>query len=367
MTPEKMLIALNDIDSRSIQEARADKSPAGRFRGRRIAVILAAVIALVGMTITAFAAEDIAGWFRTYFAQWTDDGLSAEQIVYISENEQIVEQTQEVNGYSINLVSYLANRDTIYLTLGVTAPQNVALSGQDHVICLDNWEIRDDMGTPPFSWGFHVQDDFDGLDNTANIVVTIQPWSEQTASSWNIHIDALHTTFYNESYEQELLRTKYAGQTDVMFTSEETEKIYEISTLAEGPWDFTVSMDNTESEQMELLSSPVTVQAIVTRHGSDDITSDDYLIDALEDVSVTSFILRPLDATIRCNCSDSVMIAAEHLGREVYAVMKDGSRIQLTMGSSGIDGVQKLLAESPIVLDEVDYILLADGTVLTAP
>ena len=48
MTPEKMLIALNDIDSRSIQEARADKSPAGRFRGRRIAVILAAVIALVG-------------------------------------------------------------------------------------------------------------------------------------------------------------------------------------------------------------------------------------------------------------------------------------------------------------------------------
>ena len=48
----------------------------------------------------------------------------------------------------------------------------------------------------------------------------------------------------------------------------------------------------------------------------------------------------------------------------IYAVMKDGSRIKL-------DGAETdntiLQAETPIVLSQLDYILLEDGTKLFAP
>ena len=45
---------------------------------------------------------------------------------------------------------------------------------------------------------------------------------------------------------------------------------------------------------------------------------------------------------------------------QIYAVMKDGSRIVL------LEDQDKLLAQSPIVLSKLDYILLADGTKLPA-
>lgn len=48
----------------------------------------------------------------------------------------------------------------------------------------------------------------------------------------------------------------------------------------------------------------------------------------------------------------------------IYAVMKDGSRIKLDL--VGADDTV-LQAETPIVLSQLDYILLEDGTKLFAP
>lgn len=48
-------------------------------------------------------------------------------------------------------------------------------------------------------------------------------------------------------------------------------------------------------------------------------------------------------------------------GTPIYAVMKDGSQIAL------LESSQPLLAQSPIVLGQLDHILLADGTVLSLP
>ena len=49
---------------------------------------------------------------------------------------------------------------------------------------------------------------------------------------------------------------------------------------------------------------------------------------------------------------------------EIYAVMKDGSRIKLDL--TGADATI-LQAETPIVLSQLDYILLEDGTQIFAP
>ena len=48
--------------------------------------------------------------------------------------------------------------------------------------------------------------------------------------------------------------------------------------------------------------------------------------------------------------------------RHIYAVMKDGTRIPLHTHGTG----DKLAAETPIILSELDYVLLGDGGKLTA-
>ena len=46
----------------------------------------------------------------------------------------------------------------------------------------------------------------------------------------------------------------------------------------------------------------------------------------------------------------------------VYCVLRDESRITLQDMGSGGDGYKLLDADSPLVLEEVDHILLPDGT-----
>lgn len=47
--------------------------------------------------------------------------------------------------------------------------------------------------------------------------------------------------------------------------------------------------------------------------------------------------------------------------------MDDGSEISFSVGHTEKDNVSKCLADSPILLDQVDYILLADGTKIMVP
>ena len=47
--------------------------------------------------------------------------------------------------------------------------------------------------------------------------------------------------------------------------------------------------------------------------------------------------------------------------------MKDGSKILLEDNWSRWDGYNVLKARTPIILDEVDHVLLADGTKIMAP
>ena len=62
MKSEKMLYAINDIDSTFLDEAHQTAAPKHRS-SRRIAVLIAAVIALMAIAVTAFASEQITSWF----------------------------------------------------------------------------------------------------------------------------------------------------------------------------------------------------------------------------------------------------------------------------------------------------------------
>jgi hypothetical protein len=51
----------------------------------------------------------------------------------------------------------------------------------------------------------------------------------------------------------------------------------------------------------------------------------------------------------------------------MYAVMKDGSKVELEDYGSGGVGFAVLTANAPIIIENVDYILLADGVRIDMP
>lgn len=350
MTPEKILDALNDLDGQIIREARAEKTHRS-MGGRRVTVLIAAVVALMAMTVTAFASEAVAGWFRQFFAGKVQAELTPGQIEFIEENEQIIAETKEENGWTVEMKSILSNGNLTYITLGLKAPANVSLE-ENKLYFGKGIEIWDEGGNPPFSYSFQSQDDQDGMVNTVNLVMTLGCGDWNVGTTWNIQIDGLYTEVYDAAYEQELLQTKYAGQSDVMFTGEETAKIYQHPMLTDGKWSFIADLSEVHVENVELINEPVTAFAHVWDTGDPkDITDGE---EVYKKVSITSFILNPLSATIECN------EATARFG-EMYVVMKDGTEIlmQETYGT--------IKTESPVVLDEVDHIILADGTKIPMP
>ena len=354
MKPEKIITALNDIDGQFIREAH-EPVAAPRKSARRFAVLIAAVIALMAIAVTAFASEQIAGWFKQYFAGNSEAPLTPGQIQFIEENEQIIAETQKHNGYSLELKSVLSDGYTVYATIGLTAPADVTHEDLKKLWGSDI-DFYDQNQKPCFSWMMDVRDDMDGLENTADLFFEMTPAEWTSGTVLTIRIKSLEKYIFNADYEQELLETKYAGQENIMFTDEESAKIHQLVTLAEGPWKFTIDLGEVKTEVLELVAEPIVVQ---TCYGFKEDGTD-----LFEEVNITSFVLSPLSATIQTDCDYAPDFTAG--GRKVYAIMTDGSRIELVPNFGG-GGAQRFRTESPIILENVDHVLLSDGTKLMAP
>ena len=362
MKPEKLLYAMNDIDIRFLLEAR-EESAAPR-RHRRPGVLIAAVIALMGLAVTAFAAEEITGWFKQYFSR-PDAPLTPGQVEYIETHENIISDLQQSDDFVIELKSFLSSADgmTTYVTLGITAPEDIFFEPGQHV-CGKGMEITDNLGNQPFMYSIQRVDDADGLDTTHNIVLIIEPTDPEGITGWNIHIDGLYMDRYDAEYERELIETKYAGQKDFMFTPEESARIHGFELLAEGKWDFRINVSASDGSFVELLEEPLTVPAVVYRNEEGKIDTGE---NQVEDIRITSFTLRALDAILTYDVPYQVGLAVDRQGVCAFAVMKDGTQICLRNSHMGIIGMIKLKPDSPIILEEVDHIYLLSGAKLEIP
>ena len=354
MKPEKILYAMNDIDTAFLNEAREEVTPARRH-GRKFVALIAAVVTLMAVTATAFAAEEIAGWFKQYFDKKAEAPLTPGQIEFIEENEQVIAETQEHSGWSMELKSVLSDSNTIYAIVGITAPADV--TEEDLRSLWPDMDFYDKDRKPVGSWGVKLHIGMDGNERTADLVFELNPSDWNSGNTWTLRVNRLSKLVYDREYEQELLDAKYAGQVNIMFTDEEAAKIHQQVILAEGPWEFAIDLSQTSDDELEMITVPVTAQ---TCYGYKPDGTE-----VLEKVQITSFILRPLSATIKAESTgglDFTYNADQH----IYVVMRNGSRIEL-LPNWGAVGEQHLGAESPIILDEVDHVLLADGTKLMVP
>ena len=61
---------------------------------RRTGILIAAIVAMMGLAVTAFASEFIQNWFVSFFAEKNKSALTQEQVNYIEENAQNINEVQ---------------------------------------------------------------------------------------------------------------------------------------------------------------------------------------------------------------------------------------------------------------------------------
>lgn len=398
MNGKEIILGMTFVGSDLIQEAECgsfcaetEKRVYGKTRRPLlIAAMIGLMLLLMGCTVAAVAYTQ--GWFASYFSAQSEAPLSEGQISFIAEHEQMIQETQVHNDWTVELKSAMTDGNTAYIILSVRAPEGVKVGNEivDGIVktrmTFENNSMKGDgnavtcsagiasaEGNYWYQTGSSWAEDNDGLDNTGDIVYQLtfnKFYANQETSitdpfgpdiDFYIHLENIALEYDDEEYRQELLNGKYKGQTDVMFTPEETEKLIRVDVISEGTWDFIVNFAESEAG-VELLSVPVTTMAFVTVDTGPDIDDYVYTTDA---VTLDSFQLKPLSAAVFYEYDGGVNLTdAEH---PVYAVMKDGSRIALWDRGSGGVGCSLLEAEAPVVAEEVDHILLTDGTKIPMP
>ena len=380
----------------SAEEFRQGKKKAQikRLSTRKVWLI-AAVIALT-LLLVGCAVAYANGWFQQIFSARSETPLSSEQIQYIQNNEQIVGQSQTINDWTVDLKSTICDGRTGYLVFQITAPDGMDLEQYLNPPTVDDKRLS--MGNCSASrkaayslavasigtvdrernyWYLDSGDwmaDGDGQPNTVLFCMTIRcekmdpnkpmlledPFGKDV--SFRIRLMGITLEYTNLELQKEI-EEKYAGQ-DYLVDGEEAAGLFCSDILTDEEWEFDVTFDS-DNQFMELNTKPVFAQAKVWRY-ADKKQWD--TVDSLEEVQISSFRVTPFGANISYAPKPDAIGISPRIGENVedaiYAVMKDGSRIKLDL--TGADATI-LQAQTPIVLSQLDYILLEDGTKLFAP
>lgn len=385
MKGRDLFIGLGYIDPKFVEEAECGTFQPKVRSFKRPLLIAAAVglaLLLVGCGI-AYAQ----GWFLGYFSQTSEAPLNEKQISYITENEQLFTEAATQNEWTVELRSAINDGTKAYIILGVSAPEGIRLESSRfdenmtmYLLCAGNHGMLSgpQEGTPliaseDVTWrslGWSWKDDGDGLANTSNFVLNVQPNLEQSKpdpfspdTEYQIHIEDIVEEYQDAEYLQELRDGKYKDQPRLSLTPEEAKRARCVNVLGEGSWDFTIRFSES-LPGVELLTEPISVQAYQYHETPDPLWETNYTYGP---TTLSSFVLRPLGATISFDPELSLHLARWESDEHIYAVMKDGSQVELLDRGSPDTATLYLDVDSPIVVEDVDHILLADGVAIPVP
>ena len=393
MTGKDLFIALGDIRPQYYEEAENDTIIFSQgHKSLRRPLLIAAVIALTLMLL-GFAVAYANGWFQQIFSARSETPLSPEQIQYIQNNEQLVGQSQTKNDWTVDLKSTICDGRTGYLVFQITGPDGMDLEQYLNPPTVDDKRLS--MGNNSASrkaayslavasigtvdsdrnyWYLDSGDwmaDGDGQPNTVLFCMTIRcekidpnkpmlledPFGKDV--SFRIRLMGI-TLEYTTLELQKEIEEKYAGQ-DYLVDGEEAAGLFCSDILTDEEWEFDVTFDS-DNQFIELITQPVSVQAKVWRYGDEKQWE---VRESLEDAQIASLRVTPFGANITYVPKPDAVGISPRLGKTmedaIYAVMKDGSRIKLDLSGNNDTVLQ---AESPIVLSQLDSILLEDGTAI---
>lgn len=392
MKPIDLMEALDWVPECYLEEARTYKvkksAPAGK---PLLAAILAAVmLLLVGCTV-AYAG----GMFSRIFARRSDQALTDDQVSYIQQREQMQPQAQTKGGWTVALDASFSDGSTGYLLFSVTAPENVDLaryhteyqknSDALHVIP-GNLSLGGPKGSRPLvlaSSGYSDQEknfyweeigrweeDGDGRDNTMDYVIELRcqrlypdrPQLLEAPFGADITFQVRFFGFALQWTDLEVgkkLESQLTG--DGILDGEAAQGLIQETMLTEEEWVFDVHFAQETPQELELITQPVTVQARVFRRGENSWEPQE----SRETISLTSLRLTPMGATMTYAQDDTVLgvMLGEEFSEPLTVQMHDGSRVQLESSAAACTWS----AQAPILLDQVQGVILPDGTQLEVP
>lgn len=392
MTSMQLFQGFSGIDAElleTIERPQVRKRKLSRKRLWLIAAVAALALLLVGCAI-AYAG----GWLPLLFSARSDTPLSSEQVQYIQENEQPVNQVQVQGGWTVELKSSISDGTVGYLVFRVTAPENIDLeqylgppTPNAPRLIPGNYSLSRNaaysmviasIGTVDVERNYIYQEhgswlnDHDGQKNTLLYGMTIQcerllpekPTQLKAPFEKDISFRIRFMGFALESTDtavQESIAAEHSGKESYLVDGEAAAGLFRSEILTDEQWDFTVNFAP-DSQFVELITHPVTAQARVIYAPAEEWSP---AIQKREPIQIESFRVTPFGAEVRLEAKPGMHAASLDLspdtGTPIYAVMKDGSQIALQENN------QTLLAQTPIVLGQLDHVLLADGTVLSLP
>ena len=390
-----LLVGFNSVKDSYVISAEEFRQGKRKRLPTRKMWLIAAVIALT-LLLVGCAVAYANGWFQQIFSARSETPLSSEQIQYIQNNEQIVGQSQTKKDWTVDLKSTICDGRTGYLVFRITGPDGMDLEQylnpptvDDKRLSPGNYSVSRDRMYPlskasignlneeknyMFADGGNWISDNDGKANSVLYCMSIrceklypdkpmlleEPFGKE--NTFHIRLMGITLEYTNLELQKEI-EEKYAGQAYIV-DGEEAVGLFCSDILTDEEWEFDVTFDS-DNQFMELIIQPVSVQAKVWRY-ADEKQWD--TVDSLEEVQISSFRVTPFGASISyVQKPDAIGISLDlrqNMDVAIYAVMKDGSRIKLD--GAGTDNTI-LQAETPIVLSQLDYILLEDGTKLFAP
>ncbi len=338
---------------------------------KKVSFVAAVVVLAMTLMCCAGAYAYAHGWFALLYSAQNEQPLSNSQVSYLNENEKVLNQIQTQKGWSVELRSAITDGTKGLIVLGVTAPEGSNLEpvySEDGTLIsrldmVGQWDkpvvYPDGFEEDVITWFF--MDDGDGKTNTENFVIEVQPKpgvGSRNPFDPNVEWKVVLTDVVRTTIDAELLKEisnelgEYCHEGPVSKTE----------VLLDASWEFLFSFRSETAEEAgrELLTAPVAVKGqVYKRYGEGD---GEYAY-VLEDIILTSVKLNALSAVITYEFT-GLYPAFEWDNNHVCAVMMDGTEIMLEDNWSRWDGNNVLKARSPIVVDEVDYIRLADGTKL---
>ena len=347
-----LLEAINDLDDEIILDALSESVTYSNKR--KILRVLGTAALLAAMGLTACGVHSLSVWYQNYFAQKTQTELSVEQKTYLNEN--VIEVAPQQPGLTVE--SALTDGVRIFMKLCITAPEDVVLYPDDNghvrgypgngdpslayslgdVVTLDGRRIYD-----THSLQCIPVEDGDGLDYTMDYIFLClleEPWDPEIGEMGPLNL-AGRTIKVR-------IRDFYQSISNEDFTKTEEQRILF------GGWDFDIPVTEEHLRTRELISEPAEGSLRYADMKEKDLVWK-------KGVSIPYITIRALSMDIGYDCPGY----EGDYGWEIRAVMKDGSEITLHPQWGCLDFL-RYFPDAPMAIDQVDHLILEDGTVIPA-
>ena len=337
MTGRELLVGMTDLDGRILEEAEEFRTeiPVRRFRPALAAAIGAAVLILAGCTYVALTEPE---WFGQFFSRWQEQGLSQSQAAFVEENTKVIGQSVTKDGYTLTVESAIADSQTAYIKLRLEAPIWRKLDADQYA---DNPSLLEDGSWDPIlsiqgsgepivslgNWSNVVDEDSKG--NTVFILLRLDKNLGMESANFESQIPyrlCIHglSAYYGDNRKPD---------------GKITDEIFE----------FIIEFDQINADALEFVDSPIP-------------TNWDGIA-----VEITSFQLHTMSvfATYSGRADEKGFACIQ----DAAVVLRDGTRLNISMKEMKTigPGYSQWYLPGPIVLEEVDYVQLRDGTKLYPP